>query len=286
MSVIIFGAKGMLGQALEKEFVDNGYVVNGFDRADFDLLDEKILIKKITQLKPILVINAAAYNAVDKIEENAVDFQLAEKINGQIVGVMARICKENNIPLVYFSSDHVFFGDEQKGYSEDAVPKPINKYGETKLLGEKELIKNTNQYYLLRLSKLFGKIAGSAGAKKSFVDIMLDLARSGKTSLDLVDDEISSPTYAPDLAKAVRQIFEDKLPFGIYHVTNSGVCTWYEWAKEIFALTKMNLTLNPVPPEKFPRPAKRPHFSALISQKLPPLRSWQEALREYLAKLP
>ena len=148
---------------------------------------------------------------------------------------------------------------------------------------DKILKLTTDKFYLIRLSRLFGLAGESAMTKKSFVDIMLDLViNKNKKELDLVDDEKSCPTYAPDLAKFTKKLIEEKKPFGIYHGANSGVCTWYEFAKEIFKIKNLAVKCNPVPADKFPRPAKRPNFSELINTKVNKQRNWQEALREYL----
>jgi dTDP-4-dehydrorhamnose reductase len=149
---------------------------------------------------------------------------LAEEINGTAVGKLAQICKDLGIILVHYSSDYVFKGDNPAGYDEDSFTDPVDKYGETKVLGEKLLKSTTDKFYLIRLSRLFGKAGESEMAKKSFVDVMLDLViNKGKTELDLVDDEKSCPTYSYDLAKLTRHLVEKQLPFGIYHGVNSGL---------------------------------------------------------------
>jgi len=196
---------------------------------------------------------------------------------------LSKICKNKDIIFIHYSSDYVFKGDNVLGYKEDDKVDPINKYGITKAIGEKKLLENIQEFYLIRLSKLFGKPAVSVGAKKSFVDTMIWLAtEGGKKQLDLVDEEIGCITYAPDLAKFTRDILEKNKPFGIYHGANSGTCSWFQWAKEIFEIKKINIDLRPVSGKKFPRPAKRPMYSELINTKMPPQRSWQIALKEYL----
>ena len=146
---------------------------------------------------------------------------------------------------------------------------------------EQELLKNTDQFYLIRLSRLFGKPAASQKAKKSFIDLMLELSKT-KKELNIVNEELDSPTYAPDLAKRTKEIIDWKKPFGVYHATNSGSCTWHDFAKEIFTIKNINVKINPVPADFFPRPAVRPKYSILLNKKLPAMRSWQEALKEYL----
>ncbi len=285
MKVLVIGHQGMLGQELLKVFESNGHEVTGCDRAELDITDTEALSNKLQELKPEVVVNATAINAVDKMEDTPEVYELAKKVNGLAVGELARLCKEQGIVLVHYSSDYVFKGDDQNGYTEDAEHNPVNKYGETKALGEKLLLENTDKYYLIRLSKLFGKPAVSEGAKKSFVDMMLWLVtEGGKTHLDLVDDEKSSPTYAPDLANLTYRLVADNLPYGIYHAANSGACTWNELALETFRLKGLVVDTTPVPGDKFPRPAKRPMYSELVNTKLPRQRTWQEALKEYLSR--
>jgi dTDP-4-dehydrorhamnose reductase len=284
--VLILGAKGMLGQELVREFNISGNEVIGWDKEELDITDYEATQKKIAELNPSILINAVAYNLVDKIEEDPNIFELAKNINGEAVGNLARVCKENNITFVHYSSDYVFRGDNCAGYKEEDKVNPVNKYGEIKAIGENQVLNIGGKFYIIRLSKLFGKPAVSTGAKKSFVDIMIWLAtEGGKIHLDLVDEEFGCITYAPDLAKLTRSIVEDNKSFGIYHGSNSGVCSWNEWAKEIFKLKDIRIDITPVSGDKFPRPAKRPMYSELLNTKLPQQRSWQEALKEYLLQI-
>lgn len=282
-TALILGAKGMLGQALREEFVGADWTVVGYDREDIDVTEPAQVAAALDRLKPQLVINAVALNAVDKIEEDATLYAAAELVNGQTPGVMAALCRDRGIEFVHYSSDYVFAGDLETGYTEDAPVVPVNAYGRTKALGEKTVMAAGGQYYIIRLSKLFGRAAASEGAKKSFVDTMLGLAAGGKLEFDVVDDELSCPTYAPDLAHVTRTLVESRLAPGIYHAANEGACTWYSFAKEVFTIKKIPVTLRAVPATAYPRPAARPHASALISTKLPAQRNWQTALREYLA---
>lgn len=274
----------MLGQALEAEFLAAGWNVTGHDREELDVTDFEAVTQKLTELKPDLVINSVAINAVDKIEIEPDFLEAAETINSRVPGRLAELCKAQGITLVHYSSDYVFAGDNENGYAEDATLAPLNKYGQTKAAGEVAVKNVGGNYYVIRLSKLFGKPAVSEGAKKSFVDTMLGLAAGGKTEFDVVDDESSSPTYAPDLARFTRELVESNKEFGIYHGANNGACTWYEWAKEIFALKNLQVEVRPVPATAYPRPAARPHVSVLLSTKIQVQRSWQEALQEYLTE--
>lgn len=277
MKVLIIGAKGMLGQELVQEFSGNSYEVSMWDKEEIDITKKDLVLEKIKSARPEIIINAAAYNAVDKIEEMEKDF--ADLINGYAVGNLSEAAGIIGAIFVHYSTDYVFDGKEIDGYKEDAMPGPQSIYADSKLLGEQQ-IKN-KKYYLIRTSRLFGKQAQSVGAKKSFVDVMLKCAEE-KDCLELVDEELSSPTYVRDLARRTREIIEWKKPFGIYHATNEGSCTWYGWAKKIFELSGKNVKLVPVGANRFPRSAKRPKYSVLLNTKLPPLRKWEEALEDYL----
>ena len=282
MRIIILGARGRLGLALSKEFSPGNEVI-AWDSVDLDITAETQVKEKLLALRPEVVINAAAYNAVDKIEENEVDYVLAEKVNGQALKYLAQVCNELDSILVHYSSEYVFAGDNKEGYVEAAETSPVNKYGETKLLGEKMVQVEAKKYYLIRLSRLFGPMEQSAMSKKSFVGIMLDLVeKKGKTELDLVAEGMSCPTYSLDLAKLTNQLLIGKQSFGIYHGANSGSCNWYEFAQEIFKIKGLEVKCNPVSAENFSYPAKRPKYAELINTKLSKQRIWQEALAEYL----
>jgi len=276
MKVLIIGAKGMLGQELVKVFHD--HEVLAWDREDCDITKKDEVQNKIQQAAPDLVINSAAYNDVDGAERNK---DLADRINGYAPGYIAEAADKAGARLVHYSTDYVFRGDRKQGYKEDAMPDPISVYGLSKYLGELETVKFTKKYYLIRLSRLFGKPGIGEDAKKSFVDKMLELAKT-RDKLDVINEEVSCPTYAPDLAKRTREIVEGDYDFGIYHGANKGACTWYEFCQNIFKIKEISVKLNPVPGSKFPRPAKRPAYSILLNTKLPEARTWQEALWQYL----
>lgn len=306
--ILIIGAKGMLGQELVKIFgKDKTYDLIAWDREDVDITKEKTLAAEITKTKPAIIINAAAYNAVDKCETDKKEFALAKKINGLAPGYLMKITKKLDATLVHYSTQFVFDGNvefpepsgcthsctscalhegfqPEIGFNEDAKPNPINNYGKSKLLGEKEVIKNAGKngkYYIIRLSRLFGKPAISEGAKRSFFDVMLEAGKKNK-EVKAVDEEIDCFTYAPDLAKKTKEVLESKKTYGTYHVTNSDACTWYEAVSELYKLAKIKTKVVPVTASEFPRPAKRPYISTLLNTKLNPMRSYKEALREYL----
>ena len=276
--VIITGAKGMLGQEIVRVFsADPLWQVVGWDFENLDITDARSIENKLTAAEPQLVINCAAYNNVDKAEEEP---DKAKVLNVQAVSNLALVTKQLGATLVHYSTDYVFDGTKQDGYVESDTPNPQSIYGRTKFEGETSAVQNP-QSYVIRLSRLFGKPAISTAAKKSFVDVMLALAEK-QSSLNVVDAEFSSPTYAPDLARATYDIIRLQSPFGTYHRTNDGACTWFAFAQEIFRTIGKDVSVMPVLANAFPRPAVRPAFSQLHTTKLPPLRSWQDALAEYL----
>lgn len=272
--MLIIGAKGMLGQELVQSFSSGGHAVTAWDRDEIDVCNFEH-----SQFRHFhLLVNAAAYNNVDKAEEEPA---VADAVNGYAVGRLAAACREQGIPLVHYSTDYVFDGSTRTPYAEDDAPNPQSAYARSKWLGETLLESSGADYWLIRTSRLFGRPGAAPGAKKSFPDLMIESART-RREFDLVDEEVSSSTYARDLAARTLEIVRDQKPYGVYHVTNQGGCTWYEYGKTVFTLSGLDVATYPVPSSAYPRPAPRPAFSVLTSLKLPPLRSWQEALKEYL----
>ncbi len=274
MKVLILGSKGSLGQTFLDLYQD--HEVSAWDREELDITDEQAVTKKITELAPELIINCAAYNSVDKAEAERF---LADQINGYAVGFIAKAASEIGAILVHFSTNYVFDGTNQEGYNEDDSPNSQSAYGKSKLLGEMELQQNADKFYLIRTSWLYGR---TGGGKKSFVELMLQLASGGK-EIQAIIDEFASPTYVVDLAQATRALIEQKKPFGIYHLTNSGSVSWFEWAKEIFVTKNLEANLKPISRNDYPRLAARPQYGVLNNNKFIELRPWVEALKEYLS---
>lgn len=279
--ILIIGAKGMLGRELGVVFSGKNLVL--WDKEEMDISDKEQVFNKISGLKPKIVINAAAYNAVDEIEKDE-NFELAKKINGWAVGYLAKAAKMVGAITVHYSTGYVFDGKNSVGYKEDDAPNPISKYGESKYLGEKELLNNSDRFYLIRTNLLFGKPSISGTAKKSFVDAMLNLINKGQNKFNLVTDEVSNPTYAADLAQATFKLVDDNYSFGIYHLVNSGEASWHDFGKEIFKIMGLKKELNKISGEDYRRSAKRPKNSVLINVKFPALRTWREALKDYLSE--
>lgn len=272
--ILLLGKSGMLGSCFEKHLQDLKYEVFAFDREELDVTDIGSLHTAFAKIKPGFVINCAAYTAVDDAEGHRNE---AFKVNAEAVGHVSKLSKEFGATLIHFSTDYVFNGKKSDGYDEKDEPEPINIYGESKLAGERLIAANMEKFYIIRTSWLFG----SNG--KNFVDTMLKLGAE-KPELKVVNDQIGSPTYTEDLCQSVIEIFlqNDFRDFGIYHLTNSDTCSWYDFAKKIFEIKKMPAVVIPVSSSEFPRPAKRPKFSILRNTKTSALRSWQEALMAYL----
>ncbi len=268
--LLILGARGMLGYDLQRIFAD--YEPTCWDREELDIGDDKAVRKAIKKLKPELVINAAAYTAVDDCESSS---GLAMQINGDAVGSIADACAEIGAVLVHLSTDYVFDGARADGYAEDDKPNPLNAYGQSKLRGEHLLQEATKRFYLVRTAWLYGRNG------KNFVDTMLNLAQK-RQPIRVVDDQVGSPSYSADVAKGIRELVDQEHPFGIYHLTNDGATSWYGLAKEIFRLTKQDVQLTAVRSSEFPRAAQRPACSILRNTKLPALRHWTAALADYL----
>ncbi len=272
--ILILGAKGMLGQDLAKVLVDFDLIL--WDKTEIDIADEYQVNKKIIDLMPQIIINCAAYTAVDDCETHK---DLALRVNNQAVGYLALAAKKIGAIIVHISTDYVFNGKNKNGYVEDSQEfGPLNFYGESKLLGEKSLQNIADKYYLVRTSWLYGQ------NNKNFVETMLSLGKEKKEP-KVVNDQFGKPTYTVDLAKQILYILNSNLPFGVYHATNEtkeGGISWFEFARKIFELAKLDTKAVSCTSQEFTRPAERPAYSALINTKLPKTRDWQEALKEYL----
>lgn len=267
-----------------------GFEIFAFDR-DLDITAREALEASFARIKPDFVVNCAAYTNVDLAESER---DLAFKINGEGPGLIAGQCKIHGAKLIHFSTDYVFDGEKVAGYVEDDVPSPINIYGESKLAGESAIAAEMNDYFIVRTSWLFGP------GGKNFVDTMVQLGSevlSGKREeLKVVDDQVGCPTYTFDLAEAVLKDFlmpffdsevekNARPAFGIYHLTNSEKCSWYDFAREIFRIKDMEVALKPISSEEFVRPARRPKSSVLLSARSNfGMRSWKEAVGNYIAK--
>lgn len=259
IKTLIIGASGMLGFDICKVFPEAVKLTH----KELDITNRDQVLESIQKIKPEIVVNAAAYTDVDGCEDNQ---ELAFQVNGYGPGYIAEACSKMDATLVHFSTDYVFDGS-QTGYTESDTPDPINVYGRSKLLGEKKIAENMDDYRIIRISWLFGTHG------KNFVETILKL--SGELSeVRVVNDQFGKPTYTVDLAKRIVKISE--LEAGIYHLTNEGVCSWFDFASAFIG------NAIPCTSEEFPRKAKRPNYSVLVNTKTEPMRHWREALKDYL----
>ena len=275
MKILITGAYGMLGTDLREVLKNHEVIATG--SKDLDITDEEKCIDFISRESPEIVINAAAYTAVDDCETHYDEAYAANAIGPRNLAIA---CNKIDIPLVHISTDYVFDGTKRTPLIEKDALGPKTAYGKTKLEGEKFIQENTDKYFILRTAWLYGLHGGN------FVKTMLDLAES-HDEITVVNDQIGSPTFSLDLAMAICELLEsDK--YGIYHLTNDGECSWYDFAKEIFRISNIDVKVIPVSTEEFPRPAPRPYYSVLSNVKwesagFVPMRDYKEALNQFLS---
>lgn len=276
--VLVTGAQGMLGLDLT-EALSGRYEACGRDIDDFDITREKETMDAMTEIRPDIVIHAAAYTDVDGCESH---IDVAHVVNGGGTKNVAAACRELGSKMVYISTDYVFDGTKSGAYSEEDPTCPINTYGRSKLEGERWVHTLVGQFAIVRTAWLYGM------GGKNFVKTILMLARE-EGALSVVSDQVGSPTYSVDLSQAIRVLLE-KGCRGIYHITNGGTCSWCEYAREILALSGLNdVPVHPISSDQLDRAAKRPHNSVLGRRKFERetghrMRSWREALRDYLKR--
>ena len=276
MKVLVTGAKGQLGYDVMNELAKRGYEAIGVDVQEMDITDAQAVDRVITESGVDKVIHCAAYTAVDAAEDNV---DLCRKVNAQGTENIAKVCKKLDIPMLYLSTDYVFDGEGTRPWEPDDKRDPLNVYGQTKYEGELAIEENLDKYFIVRIAWVFG-VNG-----KNFIKTMLKLAENHDT-ITVVNDQVGSPTYTYDLSRLLVDMIEtDK--YGRYHATNEGLCTWYEFAVEIFRQAGISVNVVPVTSEEFQAKAKRPHNSRLNKDKLDEmgfkrLPSWQDALSRYL----
>ena len=300
MKVFVTGVAGQLGHDVMNELNKRGYEGIGSDIApeysgvqdgsavttmpyvSLDITDKEAVEKVLTEQKPDVVVHCAAWTAVDLAEDDD-KVEKVRAINAGGTENIAKVCKKLDAKMVYISTDYVFDGQGTEPWLPDCTDyKPLNVYGQTKLEGEQAVSGNLDKYFIVRIAWVFG-LNG-----KNFIKTMLNL---GKTHdhLTVVNDQTGSPTYTYDLARLlVDMIQTDK--YGRYHATNEGICTWYEFACEIFKQAGMNVSVAPVSSDEYPAKAKRPSNSRMDKSKLTangftPLPTWQDALSRYLKEI-
>lgn len=278
MKVLIIGSEGMLGQDL----VDILSRENEVSTTTIDTLDITDIEKTVTTVKninPDVVIHAAAFTDVDGSESNP---DLAYKVNAIGTRNVAVACQETDSALVYICTDYVFDGTKGSSYKEYDQTKPLSVYGKTKHSGEIYIRDILNKFYIVRTAWLYGYNG------PNFVTTMLNLAKK-MDSISVVADQVGSPTYTVDLSKAIAELIK-KPAYGIYHITNSDHCSWYEYAQEIFKIAEIEIEVKPVTTEEFGSPAPRPQYSVLDNynwkmEGFPEIRSYKDALAEYIESL-
>ena len=280
---VLIGAAGQLGSDLVRTFDGTGALVP-LTHQDIDILDATRTAHTLAALRPTHVINTAAWNLVDRAEDEP---RAAFALNADAVGTLAAACDQLGAALVHFSTDYVFDGAKRTPYAEDDTPNPLSAYGESKLAGERLALERCRQSFVIRVAALFG-IARSAGKGGSnFVETMLRAAAAGRP-LHVVADQVTAPSYTPDVARAVWRILGIGRP-AIYHVSGSGETTWYGFAREIFRREGLAPALTAVTAQEFGARARRPPYSVLghgalraLGHPAPP--AWTDGLTAYLAE--
>lgn len=287
-TILIVGSEGQLAQALAASAPDWA-ICTGRSRHQLDITDVMAVADVIRKVKPAWVINGAAYNNVDRAEGEG--RREAMRVNTLGPRNLALVCRKAGIPLVHFSTDLVFDGQKRTPYTEDDPASPLGVYGASKLAGEQRVLAFAKRNLVIRVERLFGAVptreAGSA-AKPSgnFPALMLRLARE-RGQVRVVNDQIGTPTYLPDLAAAVWSLMRLGAG-GLYHLANAGEVSFDEYAREIFRLTGVDCQLDAVTSEAYGAAARRPLYSVMSSEKayalgVAPLRPWAEALADFLA---
>ena len=278
MKIAVIGSTGQLGTDLVKT-LGAAHEVIGFTHNDIEVADyDSCLILKKHQ--PDMVINTAAFHKTDRCEEEPLK---TFSVNALGARNLAMITKEIDATTVFISTDYVFDGSKKEAYTEDDVPAPINTYGISKLAAE-HFTRQNPKHYIIRIASVFGK-AGASGKGGNFVETMITKAKKNEP-ITVIDDMWMSPTYTKNASSTLKEIAEKQLPYGIYHATNKGYCSWYQFAEQIFQFTGLTPDLTPIKTDQLTMKAKRPRFSALKSIKLTKygieMPTWRKALREYL----
>lgn len=282
MKILITGANGMLAKEVKDRFSEGNELILT-DVAELDITNKEMVMNFVKKEKPECIINCAAFTAVDKAEEAG---EIVEKINAEGPENLAKAAKETDSVLVHISTDYVFGGDLdiEKDYKENDPKSPVTAYGITKLHGEEKIEENTYKYYIFRTAWLYG-IGGN-----NFVKTMLKLGEA-RDELNVVADQHGSPTYAKDLAELIFQAVTKKIPYGVYHATNEGYTTWYDFTKTIFEYAGTICKVNPVTTEEYIEmmkitQAKRPFNSQLSKEKIKAqgikVPEWKDGLKRYL----
>ncbi|MGN0385590.1 MAG: dTDP-4-dehydrorhamnose reductase [Lachnospiraceae bacterium] len=279
MRVLVTGVKGQLGYDVVRECEKRNIEAVGVDIEEMDITDKASVDRVVKEAGVDAVIHCAAYTAVDAAEENV---EICRKVNAEGTENIAKVCKELDLKMVYISTDYVFDGKGTRPWEPDDERAPLNVYGQTKYEGELAVQNNLEKYFIVRIAWVFG-VNG-----KNFIKTMLRLAED-HDSLTVVNDQFGSPTYTYDLARLLVDMVQTE-KYGIYHATNEGICTWYEFACEIFKQAGIDIKVSPVSAAEYKAKAKRPENSRMSKEKLSEngferLPSWQDALSRYLKEI-
>ncbi|MEG3833647.1 dTDP-4-dehydrorhamnose reductase [Microcoleus sp. Z1_A1] len=287
MKILLAGGSGQLAQELQPILLSSGEVI-ALDRTRLDLSQPESIRQAMAEIKPDLVINSGAYTAVDKAESEP---ELAYAVNAIAPGIFAEECEKQGASLIHFSTDYVFDGSHGSAYLETDSTNPLGTYGKSKLAGEAAILKSGNRHIIIRTAWVYGN-----GGKGNFVKTMLRLGKE-REEIRVVADQIGSPTWTRDLGAATSQIIPllGSETFGTYQYTNSGVCSWYDFAIAIFEeAAQLGFPLKvqrviPITTAEYPTPAKRPAFSVLSTVKISALLGtypphWRQGLRQMLAR--
>lgn len=277
-NILVTGSTGQLGSDVVKELLKRGYSTLSPNRSELNLCSEDNIRNYILNSNCEAIVHCAAYTQVDKAEDEK---DLCIKINATATKHIVKCAKILDIPMIYISTDYVFDGTKDGEYTENDETNPINIYGESKLAGEKYVQEILDKYYIVRTSWVFN-ING-----KNFIETMLRLSKANN-QLSIVNDQIGSPTYTKDLSRLLVDMLETS-KYGLYHATNEGYCSWYEFANTIFKLANINIDIKAINSNEYASRAKRPMNSKLSKDKLieygfKPLPHWEDALKDYLIR--
>lgn len=279
MRVLVTGVKGQLGHDVMNELEKRGHTGIGVDVEEMDITDPAACEKVIGEADVEAVVHCAAYTAVDAAEDNV---DICRKVNAYGTENIAKVCGRLGLKMMYISTDYVFDGEGTRPWEPDDERHPLNVYGQTKYEGEVAVTDSVDKFFIVRIAWVFG-VNG-----KNFIKTMLNLAKN-HTDINVVDDQVGSPTYTYDLAVLLVDMIETE-KYGFYHATNEGLCTWFEFASEIFRQAGAEVNVHPVDSSQFPAKAKRPHNSRMSKDKLDEngfhrLPTWQDALSRYLKEI-
>lgn len=284
MKIALIGSDGQLGTDIYSYFKSRKADIYGLTIKDIEVCSAESCSNAISKIQPALVINTAAFNQVDRCEQ---EINRAFEVNAAGVKNVALACILCGAAMMHFSTDYVFGGYEQlKPFVEEDRPAPVSAYGISKLAGEYVVSYMLKKHYIVRVSGLYGH-AGSMDKGYNFVELMLDMAKDGK-EIKVVNDQTLTPTSSSDVAKKLYELIQTGR-YGLYHMTNTGSCTWYEFAKEIFKISGLKPKLEPTDSTSFGSAAKRPYYSVLDNKNLrfaglEEMRHWRDALKDYITE--